>query len=29
MKITFDRKTIASYLQFLELRQTPVYGWEG
>ena len=29
MKITFDRKTIASYLQFLELRQTPVYHWEG
>jgi hypothetical protein len=29
MKITFDRKTIASYLQFLELRQAPVYHWEG
>ena len=29
MEITFDRKTIASYMQFLQLRQSPVYHWKG
>ena len=29
MEITFDRKTIASYMQFLQLRQSPVYNWKG
>jgi SNF2 family DNA or RNA helicase len=29
MEITFDRKTIASYMQFLHLRQSPVYYWKG
>ena len=29
MDITFDRKTIASYMQFLQLRQSPVYHWKG
>jgi len=29
MEITFDRKTIASYMQFLQLRQLPVYHWKG
>jgi len=29
MKLTFDRRSVESYLQFLQLRQTPVYYWKG
>jgi len=29
MQITFDRRTIESYMQFLQLRQSPVYRWKG